>query len=163
MFKRLAIILVMLATLVITGCSSGSGGVTTATQSAGVDIIKQTIVSGKWTVIQARINLNSAIPILLKLAPGDTVDGYYFLEKGNNIDFQISGKSVIYQSTTQTAGSANVSSDRFSFTASDAQGIAYTLTFTPAEKDKTKKITPVVYLELIYPKTGEIFNPINTK
>jgi hypothetical protein len=163
MFKRFTIILLIIATLAIAGCSSGSGNTTTTTKSAGVEIVKQTVISGKWTMIQTRIDLNSNIPILLKLTPGDTVDGYFILEKGDNIDFQISGKSSIFQSTSQSAGSANITSDRFSFTASDAQGIAYTLTFTPKAKGTTKPVTPVVFLELIYPKTGEIFNPINTK
>lgn len=163
MFKRLTIILLIIGTLAVAGCSSGGGGTATPTKSAGVEIVKQAVISGKWTMIQTRIDLNSTIPILLKLAPGDTVDGYYFLEKGDSIDFQISGKSNIFQSSPQSAGSANITSDRFSFTASDSQGIAYTLTFTPRAKGAVKLVTPVVFVELIYPKSGEIFNPMGTK
>ncbi len=163
MLKRLSVIILVLALVVAAGCSSGGNTTATPTQAANVDVIKQAEISAHWTVNQIRITLESGIPILLTLAPGDTVDGYYFLEKGTDIDFQISGKSVIYQSTPQTAGSSNITSDRFSFTASDAQGLAYTLKFTPVVKKDGKQTTPVVFLELIYPKTGGIFNPMGTK
>ena len=167
MLSRFSIMCLLFIILLFAGLTSCNGGVntavqTTATPAADVDTVRQALISNQWEMSQIRINLNSSIPVLLKLNPGDRVDGFYFLEKGNNIDFQIAGKSVIYQSISQSPGSANISSDRFSFIASDAQGIAYTLTFTPAEKG-SNKATPVVFLELIYPKAGEIFYPMGTK
>lgn len=163
MLKRLSVILLVLVIVIVTGCSGETPAATTTTQPANVDIIEEAHISSYWTVMQVRINLESGIPLLLTLAPGDKVDGYFFLEKGDDVDFQVSGKSMIYQSTPQSTGSANITSDRFSFTASDAQGIAYTLTFTPVVKKDAKKVTPVVFLELIYPSTGKIFNPMDTK
>jgi hypothetical protein len=54
------------------------------------------------------------------------------------------------------------SSDRFSFSASQSQGGSYTLNWqnnaSPTTKEKTS-----VYLELIYPATGEIFTPLEAK
>jgi hypothetical protein len=163
MYKRLSIFILILALAMISGCSTGAKTAPTTAPPANLDLIKQAEISGKWAVKQVRINLESRIPILLTLAPGDTVDGYFFLEKGTDIDFEISGKSMIYQSISQTAGSSNITSDRFSFKATDAQGIAYSLTFKPVVNKDSKSITPVVFLELIYPSTGEIFNPMGTK
>jgi hypothetical protein len=162
MFRRILFVILSAAILLVTGCSSGDNQPASTTKPAAVDIVKDIIVSNQYAVKQLRINLNSRIPILLTLAPGDKVDGYFYLEKGNTIDFQISGKNLIYQSTVQTAGSANITSDRFSFTASDTQGLAYTLTFTPAAAGE-KSVTPVIFVELIYTRTGEIYYPMGTE
>jgi hypothetical protein len=135
----------------------------TSTPQANISQLRQAQVAKVWTVRQLEINLDNTTSILLKLAAGDTADGYYYLEKGDNINFQISGQSQIYKSTAATAGSANITSDRFSFKASSDQGIAYTLQFSPVKITETKAVTPVIFLELIYPATGEIFTPLDTK
>lgn len=162
MFRRIFLIFTALA-LVVTAAGCSSGGATTVTQPANMDNLLQAEVSGQWAVRQVRINLDSEFPVLLKLKPGDTVDGYFFLEKGTDIDFKVTGESLIYQETSPTGPSGNITSGRFSFTASQEQGIAYTLTFTPVVKKEGKMVTPVIFLELIYPKTGELFNPVGTK
>ena len=163
MFKRLSVVLLVLAMAVTVGCSSGGNSVATVTQPVNLDILRQAELANQWTVIQVRINLDAEFPVLLKLTPGDKVDGYFYLEKGTDIDFDITGESSIYKETSPTGASGNVTSGRFSFTASQEQGIAYTLTFTPAAKGEGKKVTPVIFLELIYPKTGQLFNPMGTK
>jgi hypothetical protein len=163
MLKRISVIFLALAMAIMAGCSSGTQTTATVTQPSNLDILRQAEIAGKWTVVQTRINLISKLPVILKLSPGDTVDGYFFLEKGTNVDFQISGESVIYQAVSPSGASGNITSARFSFTASDKQGIAYTLTFTPVQKGEGKKITPDIFLELIYPKTGELFNLVGTK
>jgi len=97
--------------------------------------------------------------ILLRLAYGDKVDGYFYVEKGNGISFQITGNSLIYEASAKEAGgSSQVGSDRFSFVASQTQGNTYTLTFrNPAQT----KVT--VFLEVIYPIGGSLFMPIERK
>jgi len=162
MIKRIGIILSLLIIITVAGCSSSSGNVTPI-PAANINQIRQAQVAKVWTVRQVEINLESTTSILLKLTTGDSVDGYFYLEKGNDIDFQISGESQIYKSTSATAGSANITSDRFSFKASDDQGIAYTLKFSPVKTTDAKKVNPVIFLELIYPATGEIFTPMDTK
>jgi hypothetical protein len=163
MFKRLSLVIIALALAVTAGCSSGGQTATTSAQPANLDVVRQAEISGQWTVMQVRINLDSEFPVLLKLTPGDTVEGYFFLEKGTDIDFKVTGVSTIYQETSPAGTSGNITSGRFSFTASPEQGIAYTLTFTPVVKTEGKKVTPVIFMELIYPKTGELFNPMGTK
>ncbi|OGO17987.1 MAG: hypothetical protein A2Z15_00495 [Chloroflexi bacterium RBG_16_50_11] len=88
------------------------------------------------------------------------MDGYFYCVSGANVTFSISGNSLIYQSVTPEDG---VASDRFSFTASQGQGIAYTLKLTPVNGNSAAKGEANVFLELIYPSTGEIFVPFGTK
>lgn len=161
MVGKIFIILAVLLLITTVGCSSGN---TTNTSAPAADVrqVRQTEIAGKWAVKQVEIDLQSSISILLKLAEGDTVEGYYYLEKGNDINFQIFGKDLIYESRP-VAVSGNITSDRFSFTASDAQGIAYTLKFSPAEEKNGKKTAATVFLEIIYPVTGEVFDPMGTK
>jgi len=148
---------------VASGCSSSTGNVTaTPTQPAGIKEVRQAEIAHAWAMKQMEINLDSSTSVLLTLAEGAEVSGYFYLTRGNNIDFRISGKSLIYQSTPASV-SSNITSDRFSFTASGAQGIAYTLKLIPNEKGEGKKITPSVFLEIIYPASGEIFVPMDTK
>jgi hypothetical protein len=163
MLKRIGIIFLVLALFTVLGCSSKAVSTGTATQPAGIYKTRQAEIAKAWIVRQIEINLDSATSILLTLQPGSEVDGYFYLEKGNDVDFQISGRSVIYESTPATAGSANITSDRFSFIATEEQGIAYTLKFSPVDTKETKKVIPAIFLELIYPGSGEIFTPMDTK
>lgn len=163
MIKRIVIVLsLIIMVAAAAGCSHSAGNVT-QTPQANITQVRQAQVAQIWTVRQLEINLDNTTSILLKLAAGDAVDGYYYLEKGDDLDFQISGQSQIYKSTAATAGSANITSDRFSFKATGDQGIAYTLSFSPVKATESRSVTPVIFLELIYPATGEIFTPLDTK
>jgi hypothetical protein len=163
MFKRLSIVLASVLLLVASGCGSSSGNVTTTpTRPAGINQVRQADITKLWEMRQLEINLDSSTTILLTLKEGSEVSGYFYLTRGNNVDFRISGESLIYQSTPAGA-SANITSDRFAFTATAAQGIAYSLQLIPHEKDDSKKVTPTVFFEVIYPSSGEIFVPMDTK
>jgi hypothetical protein len=163
MLKRFCILFALIVLLAVTGCSSNKSNVTTTpTQPAGIKEVRQAEIAPSWKMKQLEINLESSTSILLTLAEGAEVSGYYYLTRGNNIDFSIAGKSLIYQ-TLPSVASGNVTSDRFSFKASSAQGIAYILKLVPDEKGEGKKITPSVFMEIIYPASGEIFVPMETK
>jgi hypothetical protein len=155
-----------LAVLLLAGlvaCSSLPVSIT-PTPVANVKKVKEAELSGKWALRQLEINMEGSIAIVLMLDEGDVVEGYFFLEKGDNIDFQITGESLIYESDPIHNVTENVTSDRFSFTATQEQGIAYTLTLSVEEKEDPKKNTDTtVFLEIIYPVTGEVFVPIGTK
>jgi hypothetical protein len=109
---------------------------------------------------QLEINLNAEVPIVLKLKDGDKVDGYFYLESGDTVGFNISGNSIFYTSKPD-AETTRIASDRFSFTAAQEQGIAYSLTLSanPAARSGDT----IVFLEIIYPVTGTLFVPIGTK
>lgn len=162
MLKRLSAVLLVFTLLFVAGCSSGDTPATTTTQPANVDMLRRAEIGGQWSVVQLRINLVSGIPLMLKLNPGESVEGYFYLEKGIDVDFAVSGKTAIYQSVSPYGVSGNITSDRFSFVASDTQGIAYTLTFTPVITD-SKSVTPVVFMEIIMPKDVQLFNPMGTE
>lgn len=163
MIKKILMVLALLIIAATAGCSSDTASTATPTQPANIKQVRQAELGKSWMMKQIEINLESATSVLLKLVPGSKVDGYFYLIKGTDIDFRVTGQSVVFESTVASAGSSNITSDRFSFTAGDTQGIAYTLKFTPVENKDVKKVTPVVFLELIYPATGEIFIPMETK
>lgn len=162
MVKKIIAILAIIALIGIAGCSK-TNTTSSTTQPASVKTVREAPISGEWMMKQIQINLESSISLVLTVSEGSKVDGYFYLEKGDGVDFQISGNSMIYESKpTGTAGAA--ASDRFSFTASHAQGIAYTLTFSSGDNGDTKtKTATTVYLELIYPITGSMYVPIGTK
>ena len=149
----------VLSLVSLLGCSGITG---TRSSLPSLKIIKKAEIGSGWQMYQLEINApaDSELPILLKLADGDKVDGYYYLEEGNNLDFQIAGNSLIYKAEGQaTGGSGKTASSRFSFVASDAQGKSYTLTLSNgAKRDKV-----TVFLEVIYPVSGSIFFPLETK
>lgn len=108
-----------------------------------------------------RLDADKELPILIKLADGDRVDGYFYLEKGNNVDFQVMANSLVYKPQPQSAAAGGMSGDRFAFTASTAQGSSYTLTFRNAAPAKEKQAGVTVFLELIYPSTGAVFTRLD--
>lgn len=161
MVKKVMGMLVILALVGLAGCSSGSK-TATATPAASVHTIREAGIASAWTMKQLEINSSAEISLVLTLANGDKVDGFYYLEKGTGTAFQISGNSVIYES--KAAGKSDtITSDRFSFTASQAQGLAYSLTLNAGMDASKTKNQNTIFLEIIYPATGSLYVPIGTK
>lgn len=159
--KSVMIALAALPLVFISGCSEISG-LMPSSSPAGPVTVTSVELAAKWKVSQLRIEVTGdrELPVLLKLAAGDRVDGYFHLETGRDIDFSITGSSLMYQSAAPD-DTGRVVSDRFSFTATQAQGSTYTLSFSNAEKDEEAKST--VFLEVIYPVSGSIFTPLEAR
>jgi hypothetical protein len=152
-------ILVIFSLIGIIGCSSGSK-TATPTQPADVKIIREAAIGSGWAVKQMEIRLKSETQIVLILAAGDKVDGYFYCVTGDNVTFSIAGNSGIYTSAGQANG---VDSDRFSFTATQALGIAYILKLNPVKSGNNKTAAATVFFDIVYPATGEISMPIGTQ
>jgi hypothetical protein len=162
--KTLCLGLIMMVIMVSTmGCSQ----IPSLTDSSSVikpKIIRQSELGTKWTMQQMQIEVAAGdeVQLLLKLANADRVDGYFYLLKGDGIEFQVVAAAPVYESqgdNPKTPG--RVTSDRFTFTASQAQGTTYTLIFrNPDEKSKETKMS--VFTEIVYPITGSIFAQIVT-
>ncbi len=161
MLKKLIGILLIVSLIGIIGCSSVPKSIT-PTSAASVKTIRESEISSKWTVKQLEVNLESSLTMWLILAEGDKVDGYYYLENGDSISFNITGKSLVYESPQPVEKSATLTSDRFSFTAGNSQGIAYGLTFSVEDVARQPKGTKI-FMELIYPVTGTLNFPDGTK
>ena len=157
--KCLAAIFILSSLVILVGCSTT---VTETTSPANVNTVRETKLSPNWALKQMEVNLGSETKIMLTLADGDKVDGYFYLTSGDNVSFSISGTSLIYESKAPGTGAKSVASDRFSFTASQTQGTAYTLKLTPVSGTEGR-VEAAVFLELIYPVTGELFVPFGTK
>ncbi|HEY82489.1 MAG TPA: emp24/gp25L/p24 family protein [Dehalococcoidia bacterium] len=156
MRKKIIIAIVLLSLMLATlGCEELSRLTQeTAQKSApsNLQILKAVELGAKWEMKQLRFDIGAGdeVAILLKLAQGDKVDGYFYLEKGESIDFRITGKSLLFSSEAQ---------DRFSFVAEQTQGDTYTLTFRNTEAgDQPAKVT--VFLEVIYPVGGSLYVPV---
>ncbi|MFC2044719.1 hypothetical protein ACFLT8_05975, partial [Chloroflexota bacterium] len=75
--------------------------------------------------------------------------------------FRIEGSSLIYQSGVEDKGVTGlISSDRFAFSATQAQGDTYALTFSNPANSSDEQSKVVVIIEIIYPVTGYTFLPI---
>jgi hypothetical protein len=151
MFKRVFIVALLVISLVgVFGCTSSDSSQT----PASIKYIRESEIASTWQMKQLELTFKTEMSVTLELAAGDKVDGYYYVMTTSGVDFSISGISQIY------ASGKEASSDRFSFTASQTQGIDYKLKFTATGSDKEDTI---VFLEIIYPKTGEVLVPIGTK
>ena len=162
MLKRIFTIIGVTSLLLLVGCSS-SPAVTNPSSGASVRVVREAKITAAWYVRQMEIDLATELPIVLKLNDGDRVDGYFYVEKGSGIGFRISGNSLIYESKATDAKARGVPSDRFSFTAGKAQGIAYTLTLAGSDNSSQERNASTVFLEVIYPATGSVFVPMGTK
>ena len=160
MIKRLVIAVIILPLILISGCSKTS--TSESPSLVGPKIIRKAEIASEWQMYQLEVQLTGTteFPILLELNDGDKVDGYFYRETESNLDFHITGNSLIYQSQTQ-GGAEKVASDRFSFSATQAQGATYTLSFRNINGEGQKRAT--VFLEVIYPAGGSIFTPLEAK
>ncbi len=156
MIKRIIIVILLLLLLLLLGCeeiSSLTQDMSQTSSSTNLKIVKAVELGSEWEMKQMSFGVGAGdeVAILLKLSDGDKVDGYFYLEKGDEIDFRITGKTLLYKSLVQ---------DRFSFVASQAQGDTYNLAFRSAadEDDQQAKVT--VFLEVIYPIDGSIYVPV---
>lgn len=166
--RRVVLIIVLIASMTfIAGCSSSLNifPTTPSTTTGRPHILRKAELGSKWQMYQIEVTLiaGSELPVILKLADGDKVDGYFFVEKGDtSIDFQITANSLIYKSDLKNIPTGKTVADRFSFTASQNQGISYTLTLRN-NADVTKKTRSTIFLEVIYPGTSPIFTPLDAK
>lgn len=156
--KKIIMVIMVLALVAFAGCEEISsltqGGTQTSTTSP--KIVKAVELGGRWAMKQMsfKVEPKSEVSILLKLADGDKVDGYFYLEKGERLDFKITGKTLLYQSGVP---------DRFSFAANQDQGDTYTLTFRNSASDDDRPTAVIVFLEVIYPLKGSIYIPVESK
>ncbi|MFC1916465.1 hypothetical protein ACFLW4_07280 [Chloroflexota bacterium] len=159
MIKRIIIAIMLLPLVSILGCEE----ITRLTQEPiqmstppKLKILKSVELGSEWEMKQISfgIGADDEVAILLKLSEGDKVDGYFYLEKGDSIEFSITGKTLVDKSEVQ---------DRFSFVASQAQGDTYTLTFHNPADDDDQPAMVAVFLEVIYPVDGSIYVPVEGK
>jgi hypothetical protein len=159
MFKKIVLVILALTLIGAAGCSLGSKS-TSTTAPAAVNTVREATISKVWSMKQLQIDLDKSIAIVLTLKDGDKVDGYFYVLKGELAAFNISGNSPFYASKSTDTETSRITSDKFSFTASQAQGVAYTLNMTASSSASGKAS---VFLELMYPSTGSMFVPIGTK
>ena len=168
MARKIVIALMVLALLSTTGCdelSSLTQG-TTQPSSANLKILKAVELGSEWEMKQMslRVAAGGEVAILMKLSEGNEVDGYYYLEKGSDIDFIITAKELVYRSPVRpNEDDEKPDSDRFSFVASEADGDTYTLTFRNPADDEESSADASVYLEVIYPVSASLYMPVADK
>ncbi len=168
MIRKTLTALIVFLLLFITGCAELEGltrGLDTSSP-AGPEMVRKAELGSAWQMNQMKLKLagGEETSILLKVTDGGKVDGYFYLERGGDMDFQIIGDSLIYESKGLNGKDAEeVTSDRFSFTAARAQGTTYTLTFrNPGDNDSLQS-EATIFLEIIYPTDSSLFMPVETK
>jgi hypothetical protein len=160
MIKIVLTVMILLLLVVACGCSQVSE-LTQSSSTKSPDIVRSAELGEEWQMDQLTLNVEAESLILLRLDYSDQVDGYFYVEKGSGINFEITGNSLIYKAATEDEDSSEVTSDRFSFRASQEQGNTYTLSFrNPAESGQAKV---TIFLEVIYPIDSSLFMPIEKK
>lgn len=160
MSKGIVVASIMILSLILTlGCEEISRLTQESTQEPtqpNLKILKAVELGAEWEMKQIifDVGVDDEVAILLKLSDGDEVDGYFYLEKGDDIDFRITGKTLLYQSSVQ---------DRFSFVANQDQGDTYNLTFHNPADDDDQQTKVTVLLEVIYPIDGSVYVPVEGK
>lgn len=163
MIKAILIAGIVLSLISFLGCSEISDLPDLVQQSSqdSPDMVARAALGEDWQMDQMRVQVDAEDEslVLLRLPDGGKVDGYYYLKKGEDIEFEIAGDSVVYRTkNSDIKDAAKITSDRFSFTADKNQVTTYTFTFrNPTENDE------VVFLEVIYPVDGSLFFPIITE
>ncbi len=163
MIKNILTAVMVLSLIAVLGCSEIEDFIQPSSPS-GPDIVRRAQLGEQWQMDQTRVHVavGDESLVLLRLDGGGRVDGYFYLEKGEDIEFKITGISLVYESEAiDTEDSARITSDRFSFVADQTQGTMYTLTFRNPTDDEQAKAT--VFLEVVYPVSGSLFFPISTK
>jgi len=157
MIKGVLTVIMALSLIFTLGCS-GITSLRDSSSPGSPEIVRQAQIGSDWQMNQMRIGLKAGeeLSILLKLTDGDKADGYFYLEKGDGVAFDITGDYLLYVSKPQDA-STDATSDRFSFVASHAQGNTYTLTFGNSGDAQS-----TIFLEIIYPVTGSVYIPVKT-
>ena len=168
MAGKIVLVLMVLSLLSVTGCDELSSLTqsTTPSSSADLKIIKAVELGEGWEMKQLsfKVAAGDEMAILMKLSDENEVDGYYYLEKGGDIDFIITAKELVYRSPVRpNEDDEKPDSDRFSFVASEADGDTYTLTFRNPADDEESPADASVYLEVIYPVSASLYIPVADK
>lgn len=163
MIKKVICIIAAISLLGTFGCEMLSTTETSTTTPASVRTIREANIGKTLVMKQLEIDLKTEVQIILRLKDGDKVEGYFYLLKGDYLGVTISGISPIYTFKTIASESPPINSDKYSFTANQGQGVAYTLTLNAGAGADEKQGETTVFLEIIYPVTGSLFVPIGTK
>jgi hypothetical protein len=164
MVKKILCLIIALLIIGVTGCDLVSKAQSTDTTiPSSVKAVREAKIGQTQAMKQMEIDLESEVSVIVKLSQGNTLDGFFYLEKGESVSFTITGTTAMYISPATDTKTGYVTSDRFAFTATDAQGLYYTLTFKPIADVNDKVADTVVFLELVYPVTGLITVPLGTK
>ncbi len=157
----LALIILVLPVALVFGCSQISeiANDEDSSSTGNLQTVQKAELASKWIVNQMKITLNAEeeMSVLMKLANADKVDGYFYMEKGDKVNFRIMGSSSLYEYKAEAGKSP---SDRFTFVATTGQGSTYTLTLRNPSSKGDASAKAVVFLELIYPKTASLFTPM---
>ena len=131
--RRVIITFVLISSLIFTFSCSKIEKVFSSSSSARAVILRQSSIGTDCQMYQLEVTLSSGgeLPIILEMADGDTADGYFYVEKGDdNIAFNIKANDEMYKSSFKNLPSDAPVSDRFSFTASSDEGISYIMTLS---------------------------------
>ncbi len=156
--RKLFVVLIMIPILVLAGCTVLNGG----SKQPAPKILRQTQIAGKYSVYQVEVTLKAGaeLPLIIQMKDGDKADGYFYVEKGeNSIGFTISGISQVYQSDMKNIPTGQPASDRFSFTATQAQGLSYTLTLKNTSS-VNQNTSSTIFLEVIYAGNAPLYSPM---
>ncbi len=167
MLKKITIAVMLLSLVSLLGCeeiSSLTEGQAQTSSDSNLKIVKAVELGAGWEMKQMTFTVGAGkeVLILLKLSPGDKVDGYFYLEKGEDIGFSITGKTLLYRTAPRVgADGTGTSSDRFSFTTTEEEGDTYTLAFRNPAGDEERQTPVAVFLEVIFPASGSIYIPVD--